>query len=75
MNAQQYNKLLLCIRMSLRDLIDGIQGARGLSEEAERLLVALNLNQVPAAWLAKSYRTLCGLQSFKADLKARVEFI
>jgi dynein heavy chain len=66
------NLLLHEIARSLTELEMGLQGALNMSDPMEALLLALQLDRVPASWEAKAYPSLKSLGWWFADLLRRV---
>lgn len=70
----RFNGLIKTIRDSLAVLKKAIKGEALLNPQLEDALNAMNLNAIPAMWLARSYPSLKKLGSYISDLKVRLEF-
>ena len=71
----KYNRLMNLMEVNLRDLLKSLKGILLMSESLEMIAQALYNNQVPGAWMAKSYPSLMPLSHWFNDLLARVEFM
>jgi len=71
----RFNKLLVVIHKSLKDLRKALKGLVVMSGELEAMGTSLFNNQVPDMWAAKSYPSLKPLGLWVADLVRRMEFM
>jgi dynein heavy chain len=71
----RYNKLLLVVKKSLRDLQKALVGLLVMTEELEKVSDALFNNLVPALWAEVAYPSLMPLANWIQDLLARCAFI
>jgi len=69
---ERYNKLLVRLRASIKELIRGIQGFVVISEDQEKVYDALLNAKVPAAWLF-AYPSVKPMAGWLIDLIARIE--
>ncbi|KAF5270064.1 hypothetical protein FQA39_LY08476 [Lamprigera yunnana] len=73
--AVRYNKLLVVIETTLRDLLKALKGLVVMSETIEKMTSSLFKNMVPAIWASKAYPSLKPLGAWVTDLIARVKFM
>ncbi|KAK4887372.1 hypothetical protein RN001_003643 [Aquatica leii] len=73
--AIRYNKLLVIIESTLRDLLKALKGLVVMSETLEKMTGSLFSNMVPAIWASKAYPSLKPLGAWVTDLIARVKFM
>ena len=71
----RFNILLKVMAVSLSDLQRAIRGEVLLSEELDRMYMALLNNKVPGNWEAAAYPSLKPLASWGKDLHARMAFM
>ena len=72
---EKFNRLLVIMRRSLRDLKDAIGGFIVMSDELDSMYLSLQNGSVPNNWAKKAYPSLKPLASWYDDLIARVKFI
>jgi dynein heavy chain, axonemal len=71
----RFNKLIIYVDRSLKELLQAIRGEAIMTELLERILVSLNLNQVPKEWEKRAYPSTKPLSSWFEDFLERVKFI
>jgi dynein heavy chain len=71
----RYNKLLVCVKQSLKDLRKALVGMMVMTEQLEKLADALFNNLIPEMWADVAYPSLMPLANWVADLLARCQFI
>ncbi|KAJ8259834.1 hypothetical protein GJAV_G00174010 [Gymnothorax javanicus] len=71
----RYNKLLVVISQSLRDLVKALKGLVVMSSELELMANSLFNNAVPDMWKSKAYPSLKPLSSWVTDLLQRISFL
>ncbi|KAI1890876.1 hypothetical protein AGOR_G00158120 [Albula goreensis] len=71
----RYNRLLVVIAQSLKDLVKALKGLVVMSSELELMANSLFINAVPGMWNSKAYPSLKPLSSWVTDLLQRIEFI
>jgi len=71
----RYNRLLIQVRSTLQELINGIDGLVVLSEALEKMSDSLYNNQVPKLWALVAYPSLKPLGEWVTDLLRRCDFI
>ena len=72
---ERFNKLLVVMKLSLRNLDDAIQGLVLMSQELDDMYGAFLKNKVPPNWESAAYPSLKPLGSWIKDLVDRVEFM
>lgn len=72
--TMRLNALLQCIRASLTELGQAIDGHIHMGNDLHRIYGSLKSNRIPFAWMPFIYRTSKTLAAFVHDLIARVEF-
>ncbi|CAF4763844.1 unnamed protein product [Pieris macdunnoughi] len=73
--AIRYNRLLVVIQNSLKDLLKALKGLVVMSEALESMSGSLALNSVPSMWSSKAYPSLKPLAAWVKDLVLRVQFM
>ncbi|XP_050512273.1 dynein axonemal heavy chain 3 isoform X2 [Diabrotica virgifera virgifera] len=71
----RFNRLIVVVKKSLRDMIKAVQGLVVMSPELEQTCEALVVGKVPEVWASKSYPSLKPLGSYVNDLIARLKFL
>lgn len=71
---KRFNLLLQCMRATLTELRQAIDGDIHMIENLHHIYRSLQANRIPSAWLPFMYRTLNSLATFVHDLIERVEF-
>uniref|UniRef100_A0A803TP24 Dynein axonemal heavy chain 1 n=1 Tax=Anolis carolinensis TaxID=28377 RepID=A0A803TP24_ANOCA len=71
----RYNRLLVAIAQSLKDLLKALKGLVVMSSELELMSTSLYNNIVPERWSSKAYPSLKPLASWVNDLLLRIEFL
>ncbi|XP_022110107.1 dynein heavy chain 1, axonemal-like isoform X1 [Acanthaster planci] len=71
----RYNRLLVVIHRTLRELLKALKGLVVLSEELETMSNSMYINSVPELWAGKAYPSLKPLSSWVTDLVARMHFL
>eukprot|EP01119_Soliformovum_irregulare_P016872 TRINITY_DN4946_c0_g2_i1.p1 TRINITY_DN4946_c0_g2~~TRINITY_DN4946_c0_g2_i1.p1 ORF type:complete len:738 (-),score=265.80 TRINITY_DN4946_c0_g2_i1:44-1927(-) len=71
----RYNRLLLVINSTLKELLKALRGLVVMSFDLEKLANSLFNNQIPDLWMQKSYPSLKPLSAWVTDLKLRLDFI
>eukprot|EP00960_Hanusia_phi_P026860 746504-Hanusia_phi.AAC.16 len=71
----RYNKLLVVMKQTLRDVRAALKGMVVMSAELDALANSLFNNQVPGMWESKAYPSLKPLVLWVDDLLRRTEFI
>lgn len=72
--AVHFNELLQCMRSTLTELNQAINGDIHMVDDLQQICRSLHLNCIPSAWSPFVYRTSKSLASFIQDLIARVTF-
>ncbi|XP_045521817.1 dynein axonemal heavy chain 1-like [Pieris brassicae] len=73
--AIRYNRLLVVIQNSLKDLLKALKGLVVMSEALESMSGSLARNSVPNMWSSKAYPSLKPLAAWVKDLVLRVQFM
>ncbi|XP_045539469.1 dynein axonemal heavy chain 1 [Papilio machaon] len=73
--AIRYNKLLVVIGNSLKDLLKALKGLVVMSEALESMAGSLTRQVVPTMWSSKAYPSLKPLGAWVKDLCQRVQFM
>jgi len=71
----RYNKLLITMRTTLKDLQKALKGEMVMSSDLEAMADCLFNNLVPAVWEAVAYPSLMPLSPWVNDLVARCDFL
>ena len=71
---ERFNKLLILIKSSLLDILNGLRGIIIMSDELEEMLDSISKGKVPLKWKSKSYPSLKPLGSYINDLINRLSF-
>ncbi|XP_055888364.1 dynein axonemal heavy chain 1-like isoform X4 [Biomphalaria glabrata] len=71
----RYNRLLMVIHQSLKDLLKALKGLVVMSQKLEEMANSLFINLVPVMWSGKAYPSLKPLSAWVADLIQRMAFI
>jgi dynein heavy chain len=71
----RYNKLIVVMKKSLKDILNALKGLVVMSGELEAMGTSLFNNQVPKMWASKAYPSLKGLSAWTVDLQARLQFV
>jgi len=71
----RFNKLLLFIEKTLKELLQATRGEALMSDMLEKINQSLTLNQVPKEWEKRAYPSMKPLASWFEDLLERVKFI
>ncbi|CAL1534962.1 unnamed protein product, partial [Lymnaea stagnalis] len=71
----RYNRLLMIIHQSLKDLLKALKGLVVMSQKLEEMANSLFVNAVPAMWAGKAYPSLKPLAAWIVDLNARMDFM
>lgn len=70
----KFNSLLMCIKETLTELAQALQGHCIITPQLEVICEAIKINQIPITWKSLSYLTLKPLSSFVHDLVAKIKF-
>ena len=71
--CERMNILVREVKRSLRELLLGLKGELTITTDMETLEGALFFDQVPDNWTKRAYPSMCGLQSWFADLLIRIK--
>jgi dynein heavy chain len=71
----RYNRLLVVIHQTLKDLLKALKGLVVMSDALETMFNSIYNNVVPELWAAKAYPSLKPLAAWMSDLVTRIEFI
>ncbi|XP_005102124.3 dynein heavy chain 1, axonemal [Aplysia californica] len=71
----RYNRLLVVMKRSLKDLLKALKGLVVMSQTLEEMSNSLFINAVPGMWAAKAYPSLKPLAAWITDLIERMNFI
>eukprot|EP00958_Prasinococcus_capsulatus_P007761 scaffold712_cov404-Prasinococcus_capsulatus_cf.AAC.19 len=72
---KRFNRLLLAVTKSLKDLEQAMKGIVVMSSELELMFSAIINNQVPAMWISVGYPCLKPLASWIQDFSKRMAFM
>jgi len=70
----RFNGLISVVKSSLRDIQKALRGLLLMSEDLEKVFLAIFNGKTPAMWLANSYPSLKPLGSYTNDLVERLRF-
>lgn len=73
--VERFNKLLVIMQSSLRQIQDGLKGLVVMSSELEAMGTSLYDQKIPSIWEAKAYPSLKPLSPWVKDLLERLDFI
>jgi dynein heavy chain len=68
-----WNQLCLCMYMTMNDLLQALQGERGMNDQIEHTLQLLNEGSLPAVWMKYCPPTTKKLSSWMIHFKQRSE--
>lgn len=72
---ERFNKLLIEIRKSCRELKDALAGKIPMTLQHEDIITAFHLRKIPALWMKKSYPSLKTVGAYIKDFAERLSFL